>query len=126
MTPDTDLAEQVQKALVAHGAWKVRLAQAIDSGDSDFTAAAVRLDDKCDLGKWLYGGISATLRGSDQYEPVRNLHSKFHVAAAAVLELALNGQKAAARSAMESQSEFGRASTQLTLALSAWRAADEG
>ena len=126
MEPETDLAEQVQKALVAHGAWKLRLAQAIESGGSEFSPAVVRLDDQCALGKWLYGNIASALRDTDQYETVRKLHAQFHLTAAAVLESALKGQKAEARAAMEPGSEFARTSTQLTLALTAWRVAVEG
>lgn len=123
MEPETDLAEQVQKALVAHGAWKVRLAQAIETGSSEFSPAVVRLDDQCALGKWLHGSIAPTLQGMDQYQSVRTLHAQFHLAAGAVLETALDGRKTEARAAMEPSSDFARRSTQLTLALSAWSAA---
>ncbi len=122
----SELARQVQKALVAHGAWKVRLAQAIDSGNSDFSPAVVRQDNQCELGKWLYGGIEAPLKGESHYESVRKLHGQFHVAAAAVLESALAGRSAEARAAMEPGSDFARASTHLTLELTAWQKAVEG
>jgi len=120
-----DLADQVQQALVAHGAWKVRLAQAIETGKSESAPDAVRKDNQCALGRWLYGEISPALRRQGQYEAVRRLHADFHLAAAAVLALALEGRKGDAQAAMQSGQDFSRASTQLTLALSAWRSAVE-
>lgn len=122
MEPGTDLADQVQKALVAHSAWKVRLAQAIETGGSEFSPKIVRRDDQCALGKWLYSEIAPTLRG-DNYEKVRALHAEFHLAAAGVLTLALEGRKAEAQAAMFTVQDFGRASTRLTIALDAWRTA---
>jgi hypothetical protein len=120
------LASQVQKALVAHAAWKVRLAQAIDSGSSDFVPMIVQQDNVCDLGQWLYTGIADELKTGARYEAVRQLHRQFHLSAAAVLETALAGRQAEARAAMEADSEFARTSTNLTLELTAWRTSIEG
>jgi hypothetical protein len=115
-----DLADQVQRALVAHGAWKVRLAQAIETGSSEFLPSAVSKDDQCALGKWLYVDIDPVLK-SDPYDTIRKLHADFHLAAAGVLDMALAGRKAEAQAAMDTGHDFGRASTRLTLALTAWR-----
>jgi len=126
MDPRSDLADQVQKALVAHGAWKVRLAQAIETGGSEFRADVVARDNECVLGKWLYGELPPALKRAPDYATVLKLHADFHRAAADVLVLALRGKPADARAAMEPSSAFGRASTHLTLALVAWRSSFEG
>lgn len=125
MEPGSDLADQVQKALVAHGAWKVRLAQTIETGASEFSPEVVRKDNQCALGKWLYADVAPSLQ-DDHYETVRQLHAEFHKAAAGVLSLALAGQKAEAQAAMFTGQEFGRASAKLTIALSDWRTAVGG
>jgi hypothetical protein len=117
------LADQLNAAVSAHAAWKVRLAQAIASGASDFAVPTVRLDNQCPFGKWLYGEIDPTLKRSPDYEKVRALHASFHVAAAGVLALALAGKRVEAEAAMAPGSEFARVSTQLTLALTAWQRA---
>ena len=121
MATNEELTAQVQKALVAHGAWKVRLASAIAAGTSEFNPNEVRADDRCALGGWLYREIDRELRAAPQYESVRALHARFHVSAAAVLELAISGRKAEAIASMEPGKDFGRVSTQLTIALSNWR-----
>ena len=117
------LAEQITAAVTAHAAWKVRLSQAIAAGSSDFAVATVRQDNQCPFGKWLYGEVDPTSRSSPHYETVRKLHASFHVGAAGVLALALAGKRAEAEAAMAPGSEFARASTQLTLALTAWQRA---
>lgn len=115
------LSDQLFNALRAHAAWKLRLAQAIETGTSEFSVDAVRVDNACPFGQWLYGSIDAAARGSAYYEQVRGLHAAFHRQAANVLALALAGRTAEARQAMEVGREFNRASAQLTLALTAWQ-----
>ena len=117
------LADQITAAVNAHAAWKVRLAQAIANGSSEFAVPVVRQDNECPFGKWLYGDIDAVSRRSEHYERVRGLHASFHVAAAGVLALAVGGKRAEAEAAMAPASEFARASTQLTLALTGWQRA---
>ena len=119
----SDLDEQLTRAVSAHGGWKLRLRDAIDTGKDLSTPDRVRVDNACEFGKWLYGEIDATSRRSPDYEKVRTLHAAFHVAAAGVLGLAVSGRRAEAEAAMGPGSEFARVSTQLTLALTAWQRA---
>ena len=41
------------KAVFAHSQWKHRLREAIKTGESEWTVAEVRADDRCDFGEWL-------------------------------------------------------------------------
>jgi hypothetical protein len=50
-----DLKEQIKAAIGAHGLWKGRLTNAIDTGKSDWTVADVQSDYNCAFGKWLHG-----------------------------------------------------------------------
>ncbi len=95
--------------------------KAIDTGTSEFSVDAVRVDNQCPFGQWLHGSISAEARRSPSYEQVRGLHASFHRLAAEVLRLALAGRVAEARQAMEIGGDFNRTSSQLTLALTAWQ-----
>ncbi len=47
--------EMIQKAIAAHTAWKARLRTAISTGTFEVEHSAVRADNRCDFGKWLYG-----------------------------------------------------------------------
>ncbi|HUX29065.1 MAG TPA: CZB domain-containing protein [Thiobacillus sp.] len=71
----------------AHVMWKQRLIAYL-AGDSQeqLDPEVIGLDDRCPLGKWIYGeGKSMeTLPG---YEEVRELHAQFHQNAAQVIVL---------------------------------------
>ena len=117
-TPDADLITGV---IAAHGLWKYRLHEAIRVGSSAFGVETVRVDNRCALGQWLYGEQGRALAGTDRYERVRTLHTRFHSLTADVLALALGGQREQAGRAMESGSEFLQVSTQLVRSLDGWR-----
>ena len=116
--------ENITKAIAAHGQWKERLANAIASGTSDFDPEVVKLPDRCEFGKWLYGSnISPDAKGSDYYQKALDLHAQFHVEAGSVLSLALQGDKAQAEKLMAPGSTFDGLSSTLTELLNEWKAA---
>ena len=81
-----DLSTQINAAIGAHGAWKVRLKAAINTGTCDVTPAVASCDDKCAFGGWLYGPtISQTTRTGVPYQVIRRLHAEFHQCAGQVL-----------------------------------------
>lgn len=114
------MREEINAAILAHGKWKARLFEAIESGKSDFTPEKVKPDNLCDFGKWFY-----TLKGGDatssHYKEVMELHARFHQIASTVLELALAGKKDEARKAIDISSEYSDISSRLTLTLGMWR-----
>jgi len=117
-------SENITKAISAHGQWKQRLATAIASGTSDFDPEVVKLPDRCEFGKWLYGSdISPEAKGSDYYHKALDLHAQFHVEAGKVLSLALRGDRAQAETLMAPGSQFDSLSTTLTELLNEWKAA---
>lgn len=114
--------ENIDKAITAHGAWKERLANAIANGSSDFDPEVVKLPDKCEFGKWLYGGdISADAKTGDYYPKAVDLHARFHVEAGKILTLALAGNKTEAEGLMADGSEFTQLSSTLTGLLNDWK-----
>ena len=118
------LQEEIKKAVGAHGMWKKRLLDAIESGKSEFNPENVGKDNLCDFGKWLYGDtVSAAAKAMPEYAACRDLHGKFHALASGVLKLAVSGQKDAALAAIAPTSEFGVLSTTLTQALMKWAVA---
>lgn len=113
--------EEILKAIGAHGQWKTRLTQAIETGKMDVSVETVRLDNQCAFGKWLYGPtLDAKDKLSPQYKEVRSLHAKFHEVASQVLELALAGKKHEAQQLMSLNGEYAKVSSQLTAAMMAW------
>jgi chemoreceptor zinc-binding protein len=115
-----EFIEQAQAAMRAHTQWKARLNKAIETGSSEFLVDVVRLDDRCDFGKWLHGQVG---NSDPHYIEVKRLHAEFHVAAASVLALAVGGRPAEATAAMAAHTPFARGSASLVLALTAWERA---
>jgi len=116
--------EAIQKAILAHSEWKVRLQKAIETGKVDVDIAQVKADNNCQFGKWLYSEeLTPAEKQTVHYGTVRQLHARFHVEAASVLELARAGKKDQALKAMGLVGSYDTASNALTNALTKWQAA---
>lgn len=94
--------------------------EAIDTGKSQWHVGDVRTDAACDFGKWLVA-LPLSQRLSTHCKQVRALHAEFHGMAAGVLELALAGRKEEAAAAMAFGSRFASISSDLTMAVLAWK-----
>jgi hypothetical protein len=112
--------QHIDKAIGAHGAWKLRLKDAIQTGKSPLNAATVAVDNACEFGKWLYS-IPAAERDSPWGKRVVDLHALFHQTAAKVLALALAGHTQAAMTELESGGSFTLTSKNLTSAMVSWK-----
>jgi methyl-accepting chemotaxis protein len=113
-------SEEIKNAIGAHGIWKQRLRRAIETGNSDFTIDETKIDNQCDFGKWLYS-LSSDEKNSSHWLNIQQLHSKFHIEAARLLELATQGKQQEAQDAMLIGSDFARLSGQLTMAMVKWK-----
>jgi hypothetical protein len=120
-----NIIEALDQALAAHAKWKYRLMEAIDTGKSEWRISEVRTDHSCQFGKWLLA-LPLSERLSENYKKVFALHAEFHGLAADVLELALAGRKAEATAAMALRSRFATVSSNLTMAVVAWKDAAKG
>jgi methyl-accepting chemotaxis protein len=112
--------QHIDKAIAAHGAWKIRLKDAIHTGTSAVTAETAASDNHCAFGKWFYD-IPAEIRESDTGRTVHDLHAGFHTAAGKVLALALAGKKQEAEAELERGSEFATVSARLISVLMEWK-----
>lgn len=118
----SDYSDQINKALLAHGAWKQRLQSVVDVGTSEFSVSQVQVDNHCDFGKWFYG-LPTGLRSTDHAGKIQTLHAEFHKEAARILDLALQGKKDQVQKALGQGEKYSLASGQLALALKQWERA---
>lgn len=117
--------KEINDAVGAHGAWKLKLRTAISVGHSDVEPATVRCDDQCAFGRWLYGStIGSRTRAGKPYQVIRRLHAEFHQTAATVLEDALAGRRQQATELLEG--EFRDRSETLVRALTKWKGELQG
>lgn len=117
----SDLQDQITKAIGAHGLWKTRLRDAVDTGRFTTPLAEVAADDRCEFGKWLHGAALTALRASADYENVVALHARFHEAAAEVANAVTRGDRSGAEARL--RGEFADVSAELTSAMMHWKAA---
>jgi len=107
-------------AIATHAKWKFRLREAIRTGQSEWTVERVRLDDLCEFGKWL-NSLPLSDRMMKEWREVKALHTKFHVAAAEVLEPALAGRRSEADTAMAPGGTFADISMKLVRIITDWK-----
>ncbi len=112
--------EEISNAIAAHGKWKQRLIDAIETGKSEFTVALLKVDNLCDFGKWLYS-LSAEEKLSPYWNEVQKLHAKFHTEAAKILDLAVKGKVNEAKEAISLGKDYMKCSGELTRAMMKWR-----
>lgn len=121
MAAGGEFAQQIDRAIGAHGMWKTRLKDAVTTGVSEFNVETVKVDNRCEFGRWLHQEASVQTRADPRYAQVRTLHAQFHQEAAAVLAQALAGKQTEARAALALRSPFASASARLTQAMVDWR-----
>ena len=113
------LKQEINSAIATHSMWKSRLHAAINTGVLDVSAETITKDDQCPFGRWLQT-VEPSVRDSEEYKRVKELHAKFHVAAAKVVELALAGKKNEAEQLMGVNGEYAVITTKLVMELMAW------
>ena len=116
-------AREINKAIAAHGVWKLRLREAIESGSSEYRPETVALDSACDFGKWLHS-IPDADRPEEYWVKADRLHKAFHAEAGRILKLALDEfTQEALASVSDLQGQFVITSIELTNTLYAWKKA---
>jgi hypothetical protein len=119
MTSERTIAE-INNAIGAHGAWKLRLTTAIATGRFESDAASVACDDKCAFGQWIHGTtIDERTRTGMPYHVVKRLHAEFHQCAAHVVAHAVSGRPTQARELLNG--DYTQRSDKLMRALSKWK-----
>ena len=113
--------QEIAKAFGAHGMWKSRIKQAIESGHCEHDPEVVSRDDRCAFGKWLYSdAIGEADRGTEDYKAVLGRHAEFHRAAGSTLVKALNGDRQGAHQDL-TEGIFARAANALSEAMVHWQ-----
>ncbi len=112
---------ELNKAIKNHSVWKVRLKDAVDTGKSEFTPSQVRDNNMCAFGQWL-NSLPLSEKSLEEYKNISALHAEFHATAAKVLQMALDGRKEEAHTALtDIRGDFMYTSAKLTNALMDWK-----
>ncbi len=110
-----------EQAIAAHSAWKTRLSKYLQNPDRSLQPDDLAADNKCELGKWIYGE-GKKFANLSEYATVKSHHARFHKIAADIVRRANAGEKVSQEVVVGAKGEFGSASAAVVLALMAMRA----
>lgn len=114
--------QQINKAITAHGAWKMKLNKTIKSGKTDVPVEIIAQDNQCAFGKWLYDKeLPAKVKKSSRYRSIVDLHARFHQSAGSIAKCACDGQTIEARQLMTIGGDFYATSAELVKNLEIWK-----
>lgn len=108
------------EAIRAHSSWKMKLSNYIRKPDKSIKAEEVTQDNKCDLGKWIYGE-GKKYESFSEFGILKSEHAKFHKCAADVVKKADLGQSVSEDVQLGGNSDFSKASNAVVSALMAMR-----
>jgi methyl-accepting chemotaxis protein len=100
----------LDEAVKAHAAWKMRLQAYIRQPDKSIDAAEVARDDCCPLGQWLHGDGKGLISGLPEYETLIAEHARFHRAVGDAVKMADAGHNVLEEHVLAWDSEFAAAS----------------
>ncbi|MDO9184334.1 MAG: CZB domain-containing protein, partial [Bacteriovorax sp.] len=84
--------------------------------DKSLKANDIQFDNKCELGKWIYGE-GAKHSALPEFATLKAEHARFHKAAADVITKADSGQSTSEEIALGSKSDFATASSNVVGAI---------
>jgi len=88
---NSELADQCNKAIAAHSAWKAKFKKLL-AGELQIDVATTRKSDVCDFGKWLATGSTRAMIGGD-FATIDAAHKQFHSVAADVVAFCAAGRR---------------------------------
>jgi methyl-accepting chemotaxis protein len=116
-------------AIKAHRDWKQRLLSYVaGTSKEELDPAVVSCDDKCALGKWIYGTCKPAMGGDRRCENLVTSHASFHKSAGEIIRRKLAGDAKTATQVLKG--DFARYSNEtvrhIEIMRMAWRSGARG
>lgn len=99
----------LDEAITKHAEWKVKFRSAMGKKEQ-LDAGAIRLDNRCDLGKWLHGEGKVSHGSAADFSALVTKHAEFHKVAGKVAEVINTGNYEQAEKMLASNTEYAQAS----------------
>ena len=94
----------IDVSIMAHENWKLRLTAYLNGTSSEeLRPEVVCCDDKCDLGKWIYGDGGEWLGKYGTFADLKATHKMFHYVASNIVSLHQSGNEQEARATLNGQ-----------------------
>lgn len=100
------------EAVRAHVLWRMKLVDYLNNPDGSLNSQDIQVDNKCELGKWLYSEASKW-NFLPEYSNLLFEHARFHEEASKVVEKAHSGQDVSDVTAIGGESAFSVASAKV-------------
>ena len=97
-------------AVKAHAAWKMKLSAYIRHPDKSINPAEACRDDHCPLGQWLHGEAKKTMSNLPEYQTLVAEHARFHKAVGNAVQLADAGKNPDEEHVLGWDSDFAESS----------------
>jgi hypothetical protein len=111
----------IDVAIMAHENWNMRLKSYLKgTSTEDLKPEIVCCDDRCDLGKWIYGDGGALLGNYGTFADLKATHKMFHYVASNIVTLHQSGSDEEAQQMLEGS--FLKLSNKIKLRLSDMKA----
>jgi len=92
----------IKTAMAAHENWKLRLQAYLEGrSNEEFLPEVICFDNRCDLGRWIYGKGQANLGRFAGFTALLEHHKMFHYAASNVVSMSQAGKEAEARKMLD-------------------------
>lgn len=108
------------EAVRAHSEWKTKLSHYIRKPDGSLKSAEVCLDNKCNLGQWIYGEGTA-FTSLPEYATLKTEHAKFHKCAGSIISRADKGENVTEEVMLGAKSEYAVCSSNVVAAIMAMK-----
>jgi methyl-accepting chemotaxis protein len=108
------------EAVGTHSRWKREVRRYLGRQDGSLRPAEVSLDNKCELGQWIYGE-GAQYSSFPEYTKLKYEHARFHLAAGELVRKANSGDLIAAEAEPCSSSDFSTSSAAVVIAIMAMK-----
>lgn len=106
----------LDEAITKHAEWKVKFRTAIGKKEK-MDAAAICVDNRCDLGRWLHGEGRAAHGTKPEFSALVSKHAEFHKAAGEVAKTINAGKYDVAEKMLGQDTEYAMASTNVAAAI---------
>ena len=108
------------EAVGTHSRWKRKLRRYLAKQDGSLRPAEVSLDNKCELGQWIYGE-GALYSSFPECTKLKYEHARFHMAAGELVGRANSGDPIAAEAEPCSSTDFSTSSSGVVIAIMAMK-----
>ncbi|MCE1190795.1 MAG: CZB domain-containing protein [Acidovorax sp.] len=106
----------LESAIKAHAQWRTKLRDAARHQEQ-LDADTIGRDDCCDLGRWLHGRGQGSYGSVPAFQALVDRHREFHEVAGSVAQLINRGAYSEAEQALEGNTPFSRASSEVGSAI---------